>query len=522
MTDTLMPLDLPIASATNNLDANTSSFSSPTVGTTRTAERLGDRLRFQLQFSPASDNPSLKRQRGRLIAFIASLRGQASRVWLTPPGGKLRGSFPAIEMFTNNDFSNGTTGWSPSTQFTLSAIDGGIRANRAQVTGSGNFGQNLSLTAGVPYCARGFVSAGKGSASIQFADTVVGAFGNGASQGMLESAFTSVTGTDSILFFDPSASFAANYFDVKWSSFARCALVDNGVNLLLNSDTPGTGTGWTLSAATAASGGGNLGPDGIADAWTLTEAATTAAHFTFETTTVAAAAADFSVSWLAKANLRTWCFIEVSNGTTAIFQWFNLSTGALGSSSVGAGFTLIGAIQVDCGNGWKRCILTFRKTDASTSLNSLFCASTGDTVQSYAGNSGSVALLTWRASFAQSSVPVASIKTTSAAITGTLQTGLQLNLKGLPVSTQGLLLPGDWNECGGQLNQISSPLDSDAAGLGTAILVRPPRNSPADSAGFVVNTPMGKFMVTSNSTAWNEVPGNISDASIELAEDISF
>jgi len=37
-----------------------------------------------------------------------------------------------------------------------------------------------------------------------------------------------------------------------------------------------------------------------------------------------------------------------------------------------------------------------------------------------------------------------------------------------------------------------------------------------------VNNPMGKFMVNSNSTSWNEQPGALSDATVEFVEDISF
>jgi hypothetical protein len=528
VTDFLLPPDLSIAAATPNLDANTASFKSPTVGSTRSVERLGDALRFQFNFSTVNDNPATARKRGRLQAFLSGLRGQSGRVWMTPPGATLRGSFSAPELFANNDFSNGTSGWSTdaAAQYTIAAIDRGVRATRVQVTTNG-FGllQTPSLLAGTPYAIRGFVSAGAGSLLIDFGIDAVGQPTGAIAQGMLEAAFTNIGASSPRAgFFDPSASgvLAGNYFDAKWASLSRCAQVDNGVNLLLFSDTPGTTSPWTVLNATAGSASA-LGPDGNTVAWALNETATTSTHLVSQGGVIPAAAADYTASFLVKAGNRNWCYIQISDGTNNIFQWFNVSTGALGTFTGGTNFTLIGALCIDRGNGWKRCFLTFRKGSASTALGVILGSATGDAVSSFLGVASPAALLTWRASLAPSSVTVLPAQTTASALpSGTLQTGLQLNLKGLPLSSQGLLLPGDYIECGLQLNQIASPLDSDASGLGTAILTRPPRNSPADGTGFVVNNPMGRFLVTSNSTAWNEQPGRLSDASIELIEDISF
>lgn len=521
MTDFFLPPDMPIASATPNLDANTAAFSSPTVGSTRTAERLGDRLRFQINFSTVNDNAATARQRGRMISMLMSLRGQAGRVWMTPPGATLRGSFPATELFTNNDFSSGATGWSTDSQYSIAAIDRGIRATRiSAVAASFAITQAITRIAGIPYALRGFVTAGKGSIGIDMIDSGSGVIAGPVSQGMIEGAYTTQSGVPIIGFYDPATSggLAGNYFDAKWASFSQCALVDNGVNLLLNSDT--LGTGWSFTAGSISAGGATA-PDGTNTAMSFTETTANSQHISFQTITTPAFAADYSFSAFVKASNRSWCYIAAFDGTNTALAWFNLSTGAIGSTSIGTNFTLISQRTVSCGNGWYRCVFTFRKGSSSTNLALEIGSATADAVASFAGTA-SVALFIWRASAAQSSVPVAPIKTTSAAITGTLQTGLQLNLKGLPVSTQGLLLPGDWNECNSQLNQMAAPLDSDAAGTGTAILTRPPRNSPADGTGFVVNTPMGKFMVSSNSTGWNENPGRLSDASFEVIEDISF
>lgn len=456
-------------------------------------------------------------ERGPLLAALKRAKGKFGTVRAIV-GYKNRGSFPTTEMFVNNDFISAAN-WSSAPDYSIASIDHGVRATRAAVTvASFAVAQTVSRTAGIPYALRGFMNSGKGSSPIFMADGVAGALGVSVMQGMNTAIFTAPsTGNASMGFFDGAASgsMAGNYFDAKWSSMSRCAQVDNGVNLLLNSDTPGTGTGWSLSGATAATGGGNLGPDGTADAWTLIETAATAAHFTFETTTVAAAAADFSVSWFAKANLRSWCFIEISNGVTASFQWFNLSTGALGSTSIGTGFAAISSQCVDYGNGWKRCIFTVRKTDASTSLLSGFAASTGDTVQTYAGSTASPALQTWRASFAQSSVPVAPVQTTSAAVTGTNQTGISINVKGLPLSVADNLLEDDLFEINGELKSAISPLSSDGAGLGTLFFAPALCRSPSDGDGVIINKPMGKFIIAADS-AWQNDYGVYADIDITL------
>lgn len=454
-------------------------------------------------------------ERAAMLAFLSRAKGKLNTVRALC-GYAFRGSFPASEMFTNNDFSNGTTGWAANSQFSISAIDHGIRATRIQNAGGGNVSQSVTLVAAIPYSARGFVNAGAGNVQAQIADSS-GALGNIASQGMLQAAFTRVSGSDSITFFDSSSAgqIAGNFFDVKWASFSRCGQVDNGQNLIKNSDTPGTGTGWSLNGATAASASSS-GPDGQTDAWGLTETAVNAQHNALQTIAVDVAPLDYTESIFVKAGTRSWCYIEISNGVTAIFQWFNLSTGALGTSSVGAGFSLISAQCLDYGLGWKRCILTVRKTDSSTSILPVIAAATGDAVQTYLGSASSPAILTWRASFAQSSVPVSAAATISTALPqGTGQTGNALYLKGLPVSTAGLLLEGDPFEINGELKTALSALNSDAAGLGYITFGPSLCRVPADADGVVIYRPMGKFILATDASWVNDF-GVYADVDITL------
>jgi hypothetical protein len=79
---------------------------------------------------------------------------------------------------------------------------------------------------------------------------------------------------------------------------------------------------------------------------------------------------------------------------------------------------------------------------------------------------------------------------------GTSQTGNALHLKGLPASTDGLLLPGDYFEINGEIKQATAALNSDAASLGYLQFEPALVRSPADNDPINVTDPMGKFLVS--------------------------
>lgn len=526
MSDILFPPDLVPNTMMFGIDDFTAVDESATTGGMQSSALYGTR-RWHLRM----DFAVLSRKSGSLARFeglTAALRGRANRVWISPAQAAVRrGSFPAVEIFANNDFSSGVAGWvtDASAQYSISAIDHGIRATRIKVTAASfAIAQGTALTLNTPYAIRGFINSGKGNS----ANITVGESGTGKAfgfipQGMMEGAFTEPSNTTPECgFFDFSTSpaVAGDYVDAKWASLSRCAQVDNGVNLLMNSDTPGSGTGWSLAAATAATASA-VGPDGATDAWGLTETATTAQHVARQDLAVSTAAADYTVSIFGKAANRTFCYIQISDGVNTILQWFNLSTGATGTFTGATNFTLIGALSVDYGNGWKRCVLSFRKSSSSTTLSCIYGAATADAVFSYLGVA-SLSIQTWRASTAQSSVPVQPIQTAATAQTGTLQTGYLLNLKGLPVSTQGLLLEGDVVEClmpvNSQLLRVTSRLDSDGAGLGTLIFENALKQSPVDGAGVVVQQPMGRFVLAASTLGIEYTPGVFGQASLEFIE----
>lgn len=523
MTDILFPPDLAPAAMMFGVDDFTAVDESATSGAMQSSALYGTR-RWHLRL----DFQTISRSNGSLARFeslVASLRGRANRVWISPAGAAARrGSFPATELFANNDFSNGVTSWNSDAAIALSALDHSARATRSNTGAAQAFTQSITRSAGIGYALRALVLQGKGISGITLADG--GAAYNSPSLGMLEAAFTTVAGASPTGLFDfTSAETAGAFFDAKWTSLSRCAQVDNGVNLLLNSDTPGTGTGWSLNMATAATASFG-GPDGLPNAWKITETATTGSHYALQAVTVSSAAADYSYSIFVNqaGSPRGFCWVQILEtlGSTSAIAYVNLSTGAVTNISGGANISVIGTpIAVNYGGGWWRVILTVRKTNAATTIQVVTGTAQTPGTQSFAGST-SAFLVVWRASLAQSSVPVQPIQTAGTAQAGTLQTGFNLNLKALPASTQGLLLEGDVVEClmpnNSQLLRVVQRLDSDAAGLGTLIFENALKQSPIDGAGVVVQQPMGRFVLASSTLGIEYDPGVFGSASLEFVE----
>jgi hypothetical protein len=104
-------------------------------------------------------------------------------------------------------------------------------------------------------------------------------------------------------------------------------------------------------------------------------------------------------------------------------------------------------------------------------------------------------------------------------VDGAGQTGNAINVKGLPTSTTGILLVGDWIDCAGQLNMVTAPLSSNSSGLGYLQLQRPFTTAPANNAPVMVNRPMGRFLLAEEEVSWGSRPGILSDFSISFVED---
>lgn len=107
-------------------------------------------------------------------------------------------------------------------------------------------------------------------------------------------------------------------------------------------------------------------------------------------------------------------------------------------------------------------------------------------------------------------------------VNGASQTGPNLNINALPASAAGLLLPGDRVQIGTQLNTVVAPLNSNASGQGYLQCALPWRISPASGAPVIIDKPMARCILTSNTGSWDESPGGFADFELVLEESLDL
>ena len=135
---------------------------------------------------------------------------------------------------------------------------------------------------------------------------------------------------------------------------------------------------WTKTRSTI---GSNtiIAPDGTLTGDKLIDTTDNDTHIVSKSITTTAVARTFSV--FAKQGGRTHLTMTITDsGSTARTTYFNLSTGAVGTTGTG-----ITASIVNVGNGWYRCIVTIATALAGTNPHTLGTA-TADNTNSYAGN----------------------------------------------------------------------------------------------------------------------------------------
>lgn len=495
------------------------------TGEAQVAALGGDRLSASLSFAPTTKLDSTSAQkRAALIAFLSRLRGRQNRAWLCDPGYTPRGSFPASELLSNNTFASGTAGWT-ATNGVLTVADRIGRLTATTPAANVQFEQIVTLSQYVPYVLRSHLLEGAQTAGLSIGP-FLGCGNNSAndystSRGMRTVAAVndsaSAQGQYPVVFSAVSGFTAGAYVENTYSSLSQCALVDNGQNLLLRSDEIDNAAWGSINLTVTANNA--VAPNGTTTGEDLVEDSSNSEHTRYQQYTVASSAADYCVCFALKAGTRSFGWLELyeATGGSSARQFFNLSTGAVGASGVtGANWAHRRSFVVDMGSGWYMCCMVARKTNAATTLRAYVGLGTADGTSNYAGN-GSGYIRAWRGTVAQSSVPVRLTQTTSSATAGSSQTGPALFVKGLPASTSGLLLYGDWVQIGNQLCMVAAPLNSDAAGLGHLQLAWPLRTPPSDNTPVIIHQPMGRFMFTGQLPEWLNAPG-ITTASAEFEE----
>lgn len=522
MTDIYLPVNLRQARSSFKYIDSTGVTRGAYTGVPQTTNYGGDRIGASIDFTQMGGKSSTELSyRAQLQAFMMALRGKTNRVYLTDSSYIRRGSFPAVEILSNVDFSS-TASWLSDSKYSLSASDGILRST---VLTSGATGypayQVPGYTQFVPYVMRSIIRAGRGSfvslSSLVDNTTVLSIPSTlGYSAG---SAVVQTTGLHAGIFDGATTGLTAgDFIEVLFASASRCIQVDGFANLLLRSDEIDNAA-WTSVGLGSVTANALAAPDGTVTAELLVQDTSSGGHYRRQNVTVASAAADYALSCCFHSANRGWAFMlmEEQTGGQSAYAFFNLGAGTVGTVTSSTNMASARAFIVAKGNGWFECHFVARKTNAATVIQARLCASTADNTLTYTG-SAEGSIYAWRANMAQSSVPTRSVQTTSAAVAASTQQSSNLYVKGLPVSTSGLLLIGDWVEIDGQLKMILASLNSDAAGLGYLQFSPPLRRAVADNTPIIVHKPTGRFMFGGDSSGWSNEPGVFSTASIDLEE----
>lgn len=519
----IWPPSLRITNVERRLIGNAGVSRSPLSGATTTVDRSGDRWALSVTVENLSDRASYA-ERANAEAFLAAIRNRNARVWIEDPGYVQRGSFPAPELFTNADFANGVTGWTAQ----LASLTVRDRVARLVV---GTVGANpliyqpsVSVSQYSAYVLRSMLFAGKGLDSVAAGPAVSDSVAQNqnylTTRGLLSVSRVVLSGTCSAF----SAVVAAasgyevgHYVDVPFTSLSLCALVDNGPNALLYSDQIDNAawnkarTSITANAATA--------PDGTSTADAIVEdTSVSTSHIITQGAARASVAEDLCAYGYFKrgSGTRDIQMFIVADGSSNGFCTFNLGAGTAGTSGVNGSATNVRTFIRDAGNGWYYCAVIAR-CPATTSLSIEVDLSNAGS-SSYTGD-GASSVYAWRVGAARSGLPTRGALTTGTALaSGAGQTGSGLYLKGLPVSTSGLLLAGDSVQIGKQFFKVLAPLDSDAAGLGY-LEVSPNIRTPfADNEPVIINRPMGRYLLASDSAGYSTRAGRTSTMTLEFEE----
>ena len=86
----------------------------------------------------------------------------------------------------------------------------------------------------------------------------------------------------------------------------------------------------------------------------------------------------------------------------------------------------------------------------------------------------------------------------SPTVNGASQTGTTLNVNNLALSTNGLLLPGDFFSVNSELKRVTASLDSNGAGEGVLTFTPPLRAAPSDAAAITYTNPTTSWRLASD------------------------
>jgi hypothetical protein len=107
-------------------------------------------------------------------------------------------------------------------------------------------------------------------------------------------------------------------------------------------------------------------------------------------------------------------------------------------------------------------------------------------------------------------------------VNGAGQTGNTLTVDGMTLSTNNILMAGDYFQLGtgtsARLYMATQPLNSNGSGQGTITFEPALRASPADNSAVTVTNPLGLFRLSENTAQWDADQSNVYSISLAFRE----
>ncbi len=528
MSDLVWPPSLRQSSVTWRNISNTEMYTAPLTGGIQTNDRPGARLACTVRVTGSTGS-----ERRRLRALAAALRGMANRIYVPDLAFQRAGSFSTSELFSNSDFSNGTTGWTAGANATLSVSDGTMKLAVISPGAAVTFSQSILPTQYAPYALRSVIAEGNAAGLsigpfLNLLAGVSGADGSSTTRGYRVASGVSLNTSAQNQYpcsFTPTSGYmSGNHALTLFTSLARCMLADGGANLQIQSD-DFANAAWTVSTNNSISSNAFTSPDGTSTADILVEGNTANIEHSVSSTAAitvsSVTTAEYALSVAVFAGNRAFVLLRIQETTssTTLNAWFNVNTGVVGTVNAGANWANARSFMTSLGGGWYQCTVIGRKTNAATGIKAVINSATADNIVTYAGTAANNAIVLWRATLSQSSVPTRLRQTTSAAIAADSQSGSAIYVKGGPASTSGALKVGDTFEIDKQMKFCTAPLDFDASGLGYLQFEPSLPRGVADNTPIIVQSPMCKMVMT-NEPEYECVPGSVSDFSFEFQQDL--
>ena len=259
--------------------------------------------------------------------------------------------------WTSFNLSNGTVAQSPT------AIIGTFAGMSSSITpvANGYYRVSFTITASITATYATYISISN--------DGVTRVYTGNGSSGIYIADAQLNDGSTATAYYDTTASaYNAPRFDYDPVTLAAKGLLieEQRANLLLYSNAF-TSAPWVAGANTNLTATSALSPDGTVNAWKLYASNGLVAAGLRQPITKAASAITYAASVYAKAAGQNWLQLTVFDGTVGNRYWYNISTGAVGTTAaIGAGFTGVSASIVPAGNGYYRCVLLATSSTATT------------------------------------------------------------------------------------------------------------------------------------------------------------